>query len=241
MTIGYSVIIPAYNEEHWLPATLSALKIAMNHQSLTGEIIVVDNNSEDNTKMVAEQAGARVVFEPVNQISRARNAGARQASGQYLIFVDADSHVSADLLHDALNQLSGGTCCGGGAVVQFDRPIGWFGNVILTLWNWFSLTFNLAAGSFMYCTRDGFLAIGGLSEAVYAADEIGFSRQLRAWGCKKGMKFWIIKDYPIVTSGRKVEWYSTSYQILLILMLMLFPFAVRFRSLCSFWYKRPNK
>ena len=62
------------------------------------ELIVCDNNSTDRTAEIARAAGATVVFEPVNQIARARNSGAAAATGDWLIFVDADSHPSADCL-----------------------------------------------------------------------------------------------------------------------------------------------
>ena len=62
------------------------------------ELIVCDNNSTDRTAEIARNAGARVVFEPVNQIARARNRGAAAATGDWLIFVDADSHPSAGLV-----------------------------------------------------------------------------------------------------------------------------------------------
>ena len=86
----YSVIIPAFNEEELLPATLVALREAMKEINRPGQIIVVDNNSSDATAEIAKAHGALVVFEPKNQISRARNAGAAAATGSFLVFVDAD-------------------------------------------------------------------------------------------------------------------------------------------------------
>ncbi|UCD30686.1 MAG: glycosyltransferase, partial [Planctomycetota bacterium] len=47
--VNYSVIIPAYNEEAFLPQTLKALQTAMAALTMKGEIIVVDNNSTDKT------------------------------------------------------------------------------------------------------------------------------------------------------------------------------------------------
>ncbi len=70
-----------------------------------GEIIVVDNNSTDDTADIARALGARVVSEPINQISRARNAGAAVARGGFFIFVDADTQISANVLGQALRQL----------------------------------------------------------------------------------------------------------------------------------------
>src|SRR5688572_5819892 len=74
-----SVIVPAFNEEQFLGKTLAQIKAAASALANTGwgtELIVCDNNSTDRTAEIARAAGANVVFEPVNQISRARNSGA---------------------------------------------------------------------------------------------------------------------------------------------------------------------
>ena len=100
--ISYSVIIPAYNEEVLLAGTIAEIRRVMDDLlPIDGEMIVVDNNSVDRTPKIATDAGARVVFEPINQISRARNAGAREAKGKYLFFVDADTVVPFPLLKKA--------------------------------------------------------------------------------------------------------------------------------------------
>ena len=177
MTPCYSIIIPAYNEEKWLTRTLPYLIKTMEPLDVSGEVIVVDNNSTDGTARVARRHNARIVFEPVNQISRARNTGASIAKGCYLIFLDADTFLSPVLLKTALFHLSGGRCCGGGCLVDFDKPISPFSRKILDLWNWISITFGFAAGCFIYCRRDGFEAIGGFSEKVYASEEIWFSHE----------------------------------------------------------------
>ena len=93
--MDYSIVIPAYNEEELLPRTLHALAAAMATTDLLGEVVVTDNNSTDATAAVAAAHGARVVFEPINQISRARNCGAAAALGDFLIFVDAKSPCPA--------------------------------------------------------------------------------------------------------------------------------------------------
>ena len=67
-----SVVVPAYNEERLLPATLANLR---NLLPAASELIVCDNNSTDGTAQIARAFGAVVVFEPVNQIARARNTG----------------------------------------------------------------------------------------------------------------------------------------------------------------------
>ncbi len=76
MRPDYSIIIPAYNEEELLPATLASVGKAMQAvSSHRGEIVVADNDSSDRTAEIARDAGARVVYEEHRQIARARNSG----------------------------------------------------------------------------------------------------------------------------------------------------------------------
>lgn len=240
MAVDYSIIVPAYNESKWLPETLKMIHQAMATIPLQGEIIVTDNNSTDNTAELAQQLGAKVVFEPVNQISRARNAGAQAAAGKYFIFVDADTHISPDILKIALDNLQSGHCCGGGSVVAFDHDITPTQAKALAVWTWISTHLKLGAGCFLYCTKEDFESTGGFSEAVYASEEIWFSRNIKRLKSNKGKKFLIITEHPVTSSGRKFEWFGAWQQLLLLIMLTIFPYAVFFKRFCSFWYKRPN-
>ena len=75
-----SIVIPAFNEAKYLPNTLKAIKNSnrvFNSVGWESEIVVCDNNSTDATSKIATENGARVVFEPFNQISSARNSAAR--------------------------------------------------------------------------------------------------------------------------------------------------------------------
>ena len=240
MSISYSVIIPAYNEEAWLDKTLAALKTAMNAVPMCGEVIVVNNNSDDKTPEIAMKSGAKVVFEAVNQISRARNTGAKAASGRYLVFLDADTILAPELLKTALEYLSENACCGGGGRVSFDIQLPRFARGVDDLWNIIAVRFGMAAGCFIYCLKQAFDDIRGFNEQVYASEEIWFSRQLSRWGKKRGMVFRIIPDPKLITSSRKLEWFSPIQIFTKGLIILLFPFAVRFRSLCSWWYQRPE-
>src|ERR1039458_7030982 len=86
------------------------------------EIIVCDNNSTDRTAELARAEGAAVVFESVNQIARARNSGAAAASGDWLVFIDADSHPSEGLFTDVAEQIAAGRCLAGGSTVMLEGP-----------------------------------------------------------------------------------------------------------------------
>jgi len=240
--MNYSVIIPAYNEADYLAQSLLALKTSMNSIiGMQGEVIVVDNNSQDRTALIAQMNGARVVFEEINQISRARNTGAKIAKGQYLIFLDADTLMNPALLNAALKNLQSGKCCGGGALIAFDSSLLPSAQKALDFWNWFSVKFKFAAGSFIYCLKTSYEDINGFPETVYAGEEIWFSKKLKAWGRKKKKSFNIITQYPVISSSRKLEWFSPVHLAVQFLIMIVFPFATRFRCLCTTWYVRPKK
>jgi glycosyltransferase involved in cell wall biosynthesis len=234
----YSIVLPAYNEAALLPATLARLREAMAGIALRGEIVVCDNNSTDATAEVARAAGAQVVFEPVNQISRARNTGARATRGRLLVFVDADTLVPRSLLARALDALASGRACGGGAAVVMDGLTSGLALRMLALWNELSRRRRLAAGSFVFCLREAFLAVGGFSEAVYASEEIWLSRDLKRWGLSRGYEF-LILDEAVTTSGRKALWYPAPVLLAVMVGFVVCPWLVRSRHYCWLWYRRP--
>lgn len=241
MPPDYSIIIPAYNEAEELPATLAAVRTSMESVSLSGECIVVDNNSSDKTTAVAYEHGAdQVVFEPVNQIARARNAGTEASRGRFIVYIDADTRISPELLEEALCRLEQGQCVGGGSVIQFEGEISGIGRLGIGLWERVSKLTKIAAGSFLYCRRDAFHAVGGYDESLYASEEVRFSRQIKKWGKDKGLSFDILTHAPAQTSARKLKWYSGAQILGWVGFMIVMPLAVRSRKLCGFWYKRPD-
>ncbi|MBT7951723.1 MAG: glycosyltransferase [Gammaproteobacteria bacterium] len=240
MSIDYSVIIPAFNEEAFLPQTLNYLQESMSRIDEQGEVIVVDNNSSDRTADIAREYGTQLVFEAVNQISRARNAGAKIAQGEYLIFLDADTLLDQSLIRFALDLLEQGECCGGGARVELDGELQGLPKFSLNFWNWISRNMYLAAGCFIFCRKEGFEVTGGFSEKVYASEEIWFSLSLRSWGKKNNLSFIIIDEPGVISSKRKLDWYSEKQLVLLTVSLILFPPLIFFRKFCPHWYRRQS-
>jgi glycosyltransferase involved in cell wall biosynthesis len=239
VALDYSIIIPAYNEEELLPATLASVAASMAKvQPLVGEVIVVDNNCTDRTAQVAADCGARVVFEEHRQISRSRNAGAAAARGRYLIFVDADTRISPALLPRTLTVLESGRCCGGGTKVVFGEQLPLGLRVLAASWHCMSKLWHWAAGSYVFSLRDAFTDIGGFDERFYASEEIHFSRALSKWGRRNGLKV-IILDELAITSLRKLQWFSWRQFIRLFLRLVMNPLLLCSREGCPFWYERP--
>ena len=205
-----SIVVPAFNEERLLPGSLQSItgaSVAFVDAGWTSELIVCDNNSTDRTADIAAAAGARVVFEPVNQISRARNAGAAAATGEWLLFVDADSYPTRDLFADAVTAMSGGRCIAGGSTVRVDLR-GFQYQAALTWWNFLSRRLRWAAGSFIFCETAAFREIGGFTEKLYAAEEINLFRRLKQLARLRGRSIVILDRHPLLTSHRKVHLYS---------------------------------
>jgi len=239
--VCYSVIIPAYNEAAELPATLAAIRVAAARLGERCEIVVVDNNSSDDTADVARNHGAdRVIFEPYNQIARARNAGAAAARGRYLVFIDADTRIHPQLLRDSIRRLDVGDHVGGGSVIRFEGEVCAVGRFGIGLWERISKLTRVAAGSYLFCTREAFEAVGGFDERLFASEEVRLSHRLKRWGKRRGLCFEILTHAPARTSARKLEWYSGLQTLGWVLFMICVPIAVRSRRLCGFWYNRPE-
>lgn len=235
-----SLLIPAYNEEELLAPVLARMHASFAAVKFADyEIVVCDNNSADRTAEVARAGGARVVHEPHNQISRARNTAARAALGRWLIFVDADTLVSPELLAATLRRFESGRVCAGGAALRFGGgTLNPTAATLLWVWNRVSAIAKFAAGSYVYCYRQAWEECGGFDEAVYAGEEIYFSRRLKRWARAHGLKFEILTQTPVVTSARKLEWYGQR-ELLWRALKMLRPGAVKRRDNCGLWYTRP--
>jgi glycosyltransferase involved in cell wall biosynthesis len=208
--VKISIVIPAFNEERLLGESLAQIKSASGVFVRRGwevELIVCDNNSTDHTAEIARASGATVVFEPINQIARARNSGAAAATGDWLIFVDADSHPSAELLADVAEQILGGKCLAGGATIRLDAH--YLPAAIITwMWNRASRFLKLLAGSFIFCDTAAFRKIGGFSNELFAAEELELSKRLKKLARETGKRIVILHLHPLLTSARKMKLYT---------------------------------
>lgn len=231
----YSIIIPAFNEAAYLGSTLASVKNAQSCLAdRNGEIIVVDNNSTDETAKIAESFGVTVVFEPVNQISRARNRGAETAKGKYLIFLDADTILSEKLLSETLQLLDSGEIAGGGTLLDCSQTKLLRVKLLIWLWNFISRFRKLAAGLYLFCLAQAWQDIGGFDQSVYVAEELIFSKKLKKWAKKHKMTFCIL-DIPVQTSLRKFYWFSYKK----IVSNLAFGFFVKGnKDKCPLWYER---
>ena len=223
-----SLVVPAYNEELELPATIAAIRDTA--QDRQHEIIVVDDGSTDATAEMATASGAKVVSINRRQIAASRNAGAHHAHGQILFFVDADTRINSHHVDGALDAISDGFA-GGGARVIIAGKIPTWARIFLKVFCTIYFGLNLGAGAFLFTTRKNFDAVGGFNEEFFIGEEIYFSVALRKLG-----RFKILTE-PVLTSGRKLRMYSAREILGNSLSVLLHgPRAARSRDGLGIWY-----
>jgi len=239
LPVKISVIVPAFNEEKLIAGTLNSIRaaaVAVTRLGWEFELVVCDNNSTDRTAELSRQAGAKVVFEPVNQISRARNTGAASASGEWFIFIDADSQPSANLFADVAAEIQTGRCLAGGSTVALDGnyPVA---SLITRGWNVLSRIKKWAPGSFIFCEAAAFREVGGFSHELYASEEIDLFQRLKKLARQRGKRITILHRHPLVTSARKMHLY-TPWEHLRFLgkTALLMGRPLRSREECLTWY-----
>lgn len=238
----FSIIIPAHNEENYLPETLSTLRSSLKKIEESYEIIVVDNNSTDSTAKIARKFKTKLVSEEERKIARVRNRGAREAKGDWIIFLDADSLLEEQLLKKILEHIHSGEIIGGGALVDFSGPAPLPARWGLAGWNFISRTLKLAAGSLVFVKTGVLKSSGGFNESVYASEEIWLSRKLHREARKRGKKFVIITEYSIRTSPRKFHRFSTFQQLRWLGMFLLAPWLIFSKKACKkFWYENDTE
>ena len=234
-----SIVVPAFNEEKLIEESLRSMQRAARvfaELKWESELIVCNNNSTDRTAELAAACGARVVFEPVNQIARARNTGAKAAGGDWLIFVDADSQPSAELFAEVAAVIQAGKVVGGGCLVKMDKDS--IATCLLSfIWTTVSRMKKWAAGSFIFCEARIFREVGGFSHEMFAAEEIDLSERLKKIGRREGREMVILTRHRLLTSARKLHLYSWREHFRLLYRTVLFPRrTLRNREECALWY-----
>ena len=226
-----SFVIPAHNEQALIAATLRSVAAAAADAIRANEpyeVVVVDDASTDRTAEIARAAGARVVPANVRQIAAARNAGARAAHGDRLIFVDADTLLPPATLRAALRALDAGAVGGGAAVDVEAGPPVWARRATRIV-SWILRVGGWAAGCFVFARRDAFERAGGFDERYFASEEIHLSRALKRLG-----RFVVLRE-AVVTSNRKARLF-TGWQILWQFVSAIRPSTLRNRDRLPVWY-----
>ena len=239
--MNISVIIPAYNEEAYLPATLASIAEAAAILTVSSgvrvEILVVDNNSTDTTTAVAQAAGATVVREPEQGIARARNTGARHASEDVLVFVDADVSVPPGTLSAIHAAVSDPSCVGGGVDVEY-RPRRALIRFYLRCWRLLAQRLGMVQGATQFCRRSTFEAIGGYDERAWIGEDVDFYWAMRWLARSTGGSVRLIRSPRVQASSRRFDNWPVWKTLLWTNPLVIALFRRR-KWTWGGWYSRP--
>ena len=209
--MSISVIIPAYNEERYLGETLNCLQRATGllreRGSVAIEIVVVDNGSTDATASIARSAGARLCEEAEHNIARVRNTGAYAASGQVLVFIDADVTVPESLLR-RIDEVMADETCLGGAVDTSYRPARHAVKLYLRMWRLLGKLTGMAQGATQFCRRDVLVSLAGYDETLFMGEDVDFYWRMKRLAKRTGARVCFIGDVQVSPSTRRFDRWS---------------------------------
>ena len=226
-----SFVVPAHNEEAWIGHCISAIHDALRTIGEKYEVVVADDSSTDATSTVARRHGARVIRVEHHHISATRNTGAREARGEILFFVDADTVVNSSVVQSALRSIRDGVV-GGGCAPRFDGALPLWWRAVYPIFVLGVRMLRQPGGSCLFCVRRAFEATGGFSEAHYAAEDAVFVTALKRHG-----RFIVLSD-RVVSSGRNLRAHSfLSIARLLVRLALRGPDGFRDRRGLDLWYR----
>lgn len=201
-----SLVIPAYNEERYLPRLLDTVDAARGRFAERGgtvEVIVADNLSTDATARIAAERGCRVVPVTTRNIGAVRNGGARAATGEIVAWVDADHRIHPD------------TFVAVDEAMRSDRVVGGSSGATLERWSLgLALTYAIMVPmvwitgfdtGVVFCRRADFEAIGGYDERWKVAEDVMWMAAMRRYGKARGQRLVRVRRIKVIASTRKFD------------------------------------
>lgn len=224
-----SIIIPTLNEESCIQSNLSIFARDIKTHFREIEIIVADGGSVDRTVELVREFTDKVCVTSAGR-GKQMNAGAKISEGDYLLFLHADSVLSASGIEGIFNIMADNEIAGGAFRLMVDsdrfslKIVSYFANIR-------SEVFNIAYGDQgIFLKRDIFFNIGGYPD-IPIMEDVAFVRRL-----KKAGKF-VILPYYIIASPRRWEkegvFYTTMRNWFFILSYMSGVSPYRLKD----WYK----
>lgn len=197
-----SIIIPSYNEEKYLENTIRSIK----NQDYEGkyEIIVSDGGSKDRTLKIARKYKVRLIRNKQRGISVGRNAGAKAAKGDILLFLDADTIIIPNLLTEFEKNFRDPNVVGVTCSIMPSKMDARFLAHYLSYNSVTKLGVKtsqpLIAGVCVAYKASSFFEIGGFDEQIQALEDLDFSKRIK----KMGDIIFNVNTLAI-TSARRIE------------------------------------
>lgn len=171
-----SIVVPVLNEEKYLPILLDSF---LNQTRKDFEIVIADGKSQDKTVENADKfkdrLNLRVIEVDKKNVAHQRNAGAKQAKGDYIVFMDADYIVKKNFVDVCFLEVEKTEA---DLIIPFSYPITsnilWkiyfaFQNVICVISNYLGKPFGVASANIV--KKQAFLKMGGYNESVYVFED----------------------------------------------------------------------
>jgi len=237
----FSLVIPAYNEERYLPRLLDSVEVAAGsyaHGASAVEVIVADNASTDRTAEIARQRGCVVVPVAKRSIAASRNAGGRAARGALVGFVDADMRIHPGTFNAIERALQSDRTVGGATGCTLDR---WSLGLAVTYTVFLPVVWLTGFDTgVVFCRRADFDASGGYDESLRVAEDVDFLLSLRRLGRKRRRRLTRLRHVKAIASTRKFDehgdWhYLTTIPRLALGMLLKHPSSLR--AIERYWYE----
>jgi glycosyltransferase involved in cell wall biosynthesis len=200
-----SLVIPAYNEEAYLPACLDAAMDSVGDKA--AEIIVVDNNSTDGTKEVIQRyLSVTYVFEPRKGITRARQRGFLASTGDILAYVDADTLPPLGWIEQIWEEFGANEnlACLSGPYTFYD--LSGFRNAISRAWfvaarPFYGIVGYIIVGGNFAIRRDVLDKMGGFDSSIeFYGEDVDIARRAGKHG-----KVFFSPRFVMPTSGRRMR------------------------------------
>ena len=193
-----SIIIPAWNEEKYLPKLLDCIK---KQPYKDYEIIVADASSTDRTRQIAKKYGCRIVKGGMPAVGR--NNGAKAAKSDVLLFIDADVQIGKSFLRNALREFNKKKLDVAGCLVY---PIGKniADKVFFSIFNLWTIATQLfypnASGGGIFCRKWVHNKVNGFDQKIMLSEDMDYVRR-----CGKYGKFRILKSVQAYVAMRRFE------------------------------------
>lgn len=194
-----SIVIPARNEEHYIRRTLeSFLRQQFKREKKPYELIVVTNgcSPDDKTADYAEDLGAKVIELEKGNVSVARNTGAEQASGDVIVFNDADTLVAPNYVAAISRSIQRDHDYGSARFKSENwHPVA----LLYSFMTWGNGFIMRTAGGNMFTRHELFDNVGGFNPELFVGEDTDLSRRMKA---AQGRYDFLQSTY-LITSLRK--------------------------------------
>jgi glycosyltransferase involved in cell wall biosynthesis len=195
-----SVIIPAHNEEHYLPETLQYLARQTYRHF---EVIVVANGCSDATEEIAKARCDRFIWLDERNLGCARNVGGKKARGELLVFLDADTLIEPHALESIASEFTRdhamGTLKGLPDTTRLShRAVYWLKNFL------HYSHVHYGSSGVIIGWKDHFRAVGGFDDGLQVREISDFMNKMRRFG-----KYKYISSTAAITSMRRFKRFGT--------------------------------